>query len=111
MRSMRRSFLVSAAAVMALGLAASGAHAAPAGVDGNLDDVANDSIVERVSLDGRPFRAPQPLDVTMRMTAVDGVHRKAGYNGRLLTGAGVTLCDIDAGVDVMHPMFFRPDGG
>ncbi|NUP04626.1 MAG: S8 family serine peptidase [Polyangiaceae bacterium] len=78
---------------------------------GRVDAVAGDAKVSRIALDGRPFQAPPPLDLTARMTAVDGVHLQPSGDGHFLSGAGVTICDIDSGIDALHPMFFRPDGG
>ncbi len=31
--------------------------------------------------------------------------------GRLLTGKGITIGDVDSGLDIFHPMFFFADGG
>lgn len=69
------------------------------------------ALVERVELDGHPFTPPRPLDTTSHMIGVDAVHRQVGQDGHLLTGAGITVCDVDSGIDVLHPMFFRADGG
>ena len=74
-------------------------------------EVARDPAVKRLGLDGRPFQVPRPLDLTTRMIGADAVHRRRDASGRLITGEGVTVCDVDSGIDVMHPMFFRADGG
>lgn len=37
-----------------------------------------------------------------------GLKDKGGVD---MDGTGVTLVDIDSGIDVFHPLFFRPDGG
>lgn len=34
-----------------------------------------------------------------------------GKNGLPLTGKGVTIGDVDSGIDIFNPMFFYPDGG
>jgi subtilisin family serine protease len=67
--------------------------------------------VVRVSLDGQILPAPRPLDgTTAEVQAVD-VWRTKTAEGVSLTGAGVTVCDLDSGIDVFHPLFFRADGG
>lgn len=76
-----------------------------------VDAALRDPSVVRLALDGRPFEIPRPLDLTTRMVGVDAVHRKATFGDGALRGAGVTVCDIDAGIDALHPMFFRADGG
>ncbi|MBK9260583.1 MAG: S8 family serine peptidase [Polyangiaceae bacterium] len=66
--------------------------------------------VRRIALDGAPFQPPRPLDYTAAQIQAMDVWR-AGPDGLGFTGAGITICDIDSGVDVFHPMFFRADGG
>ncbi|MEZ4692248.1 MAG: hypothetical protein R3A12_19650 [Ignavibacteria bacterium] len=34
-----------------------------------------------------------------------------GKDGNPLTGKGVTIGDVDSGIDIFNPMFFYPDGG
>jgi MYXO-CTERM domain-containing protein len=67
--------------------------------------------VERVELDlARP--RSRPLDHTRALIQADDVWRTLDGAGLPVTGAGVIIADIDSGIDVMHPMFFRldPDG-
>lgn len=68
-------------------------------------------LIERAEFDGHPFEAPRPLNHTQELISVDDVHRTLGSTGLALTGKGITICDSDTGVDVLHPMFFRPDLG
>jgi MYXO-CTERM domain-containing protein len=76
-----------------------------------VDEVAALPRVERIVLDGSPFPPPPPLDVTAaEVQATDAWGTSAPDGGRL-AGKGITLCDIDSGIDVFHPMFFRADGG
>ncbi len=74
-------------------------------------DLAALSFVEKVELDGPPVRAPRPLDLTASLINADATWRSHVGEGPALTGAGVTICDIDNGTDIMHPLFFRADGG
>lgn len=67
--------------------------------------------VREVRFDGPLVRAPQPLDLTAQLISADATWRSRVGDGPLLTGAGVTICDVDNGLDVSHPMFFRADGG
>ncbi len=73
--------------------------------------IANEPGVARVSLDGRPYAAPRPLDLTRSLISADAVGRTRGEDGTLLRGEGITICDVDTGIDVFHPSFFRADGG
>ena len=76
-----------------------------------VDAVAALPRVERIILDGSPFPSPPPLDITAAEVQATDVWRTALPDGARLTGAGITLCDIDSGIDVFHPLFFRADGG
>ena len=67
--------------------------------------------VEKIILDGSPFPSPPPLDITAAEVQAMDAWRTALPDGTHLTGAGITLCDIDSGIDVFHPLFFRADGG
>jgi MYXO-CTERM domain-containing protein len=67
--------------------------------------------VQRIVLDGSPFPAPPPLDVTAAEVQAVDVWGTSTAEGVPLTGKGVTICDIDSGIDVFHPLFFRADGG
>jgi len=73
--------------------------------------VAGDPIIEHVELDGRPFFAPRPLDFTAGLVSGDAVRRTRDQEGAPIDGSGLVVCDIDSGIDVLHPMFFRADGG
>lgn len=77
----------------------------------DMETVAADAGVVHVSLDGRPFSVPRPLDLTTRLIHADDAHRQETLEGIPLTGRGITICDVDSGIDVMHPMLFRADGG
>jgi subtilisin family serine protease len=76
-----------------------------------VDAVAALARVEKIVLDGSPFPAPPPLDVTAAEIQATDVWRSALPDGTHLTGAGITICDIDSGIDIFHPLFFRADGG
>lgn len=79
--------------------------------------------VLRVELDGQLFPAPRPLDHTSALIAAHEVGEASspalpgspsapgGEPGLGITGAGVTVCDLDTGIDPFHPMMFRADGG
>lgn len=68
------------------------------------------ALVRRVRFDGPLVQAPRPLDLTAGLIGADATWRSK-LDGVALTGEGVTICDIDNGIDVSHPMFFRADGG
>ncbi len=76
-----------------------------------VDGVAALPRVERIVLDGSPFPSPPPLDVTTAEVQATDVWGTSAADGVPLAGKGITLCDIDSGIDVFHPMFFRADGG
>ena len=109
------------AALRALGVKiATGEDGAPRGYDrfviadlpaSAVEAVAALGRVEKILLDGSPFPAPPPLDVTAAEVQATDLWRTALPDGTHLTGAGVTICDIDSGIDVFHPLFFRADGG
>lgn len=67
--------------------------------------------VVKISLDGPAFRPPRPLDGTTREVQATDAWLTEAPEGGPLTGRGITVCDIDSGVDVFHPLFFRADGG
>lgn len=66
--------------------------------------------VERVELDMRRWTRP-PLDLTVDEINADAVWSTLDDVGLPVTGHGVTIADLDAPVDVTHPLFFRADGG
>lgn len=76
-----------------------------------LPRVAALDFVERIELAAPPFGAPPPLEGTTREIEAQDAWRTDDPQGFPLAGTGVTLCDVDSGVDVFHPMFFRADGG
>ncbi|MBI4700870.1 MAG: S8 family serine peptidase [Deltaproteobacteria bacterium] len=67
--------------------------------------------VEAIALDGAPFGFPRPLDYTAAEIQAVDAWRTALGDGTPLAGQGVTVCDVDSGIDVFHPLFFRADGG
>jgi len=67
--------------------------------------------VRNVTLDGGVVPHPRPLDVTTELMHAPQVHRLRNQAGMDLTGQGMTICDVDSGIDVFHPLFFRADGG
>ena len=77
-----------------------------------VQDVAALPGVSRIVLDGSPCVPPRPLDKTAgEIQAFDAWRRWDAAGEAKLTGAGVTVCDIDSGIDPFHPLFFRADGG
>lgn len=64
----------------------------------------------RLALDRPVLRPPPPVDHTIEQVEAPALWRAAAPVGPL-TGAGVTLCDIDSGIDPFHPLFFRADAG
>ncbi len=66
--------------------------------------------VERVSLDRPLLPAPPPLDATIQEVGAPDVWRERA-SMLPVRGAGVTVCDIDSGIDPFHPQFFRADAG
>lgn len=67
--------------------------------------------VRRVHDDGSPFGLLPPLDVLGPEVQAPDVWRQLDALGLPVSGAGQTVCIIDVGLDVHHPVFFRPDGG
>ena len=58
-----------------------------------------------------PMLQRPPLDVSGPEVQADAVHLALGDTGTLLTGSGIIIQNLDTGLDVTHPVFFRPDGG
>ncbi len=58
-----------------------------------------------------PLNQHPPLDVSGPEIQADETHLSLGADSAFLDGTGVVLMDLDTGVDVTHPVFFRPDGG
>lgn len=65
----------------------------------------------RLHADARPMEFPRPLVQTTETIGASGVWGMRDALGAELDGEGLTVCDIDSGIDVLHPMFFRDDGG
>jgi subtilisin family serine protease len=65
----------------------------------------------RIHADARPMEFPRPLVQTTETIGASAVWGKRDALGAELDGQGLTVCDIDSGIDVLHPMFFRDDGG
>jgi subtilisin family serine protease len=65
----------------------------------------------RLHADARPMEFPRPLVQTTETIGASGVWGMRDALGAELDGEGLTICDIDSGIDVLHPMFFRDDGG
>ena len=73
--------------------------------------IAADTRFERIAID-LPRRRLPPLDASRRETAVNAALRALlARDGKLLDGTGVTIADIDSGIYVQHPSFFRADAG
>ncbi|MFO0616152.1 MAG: S8 family serine peptidase [Polyangiaceae bacterium] len=66
--------------------------------------------VDRVALDGPVLPSPRPLDHTTLITGAQATWADLS-SPTALTGQGITICDVDSGIDVFHPLFFRADGG
>ena len=76
-----------------------------------LDQFAALPITQRIDL-AKPLHAHQPLDISVPEIQADAVNEMlGGQSGSLLTGTGVTVANFDSGIDVLHPSFFRADGG
>lgn len=67
--------------------------------------------VAALRVDAPPLPIVRPLDLTAELIAADAVWRTKDDGGLPVTGAGITVCDVDSGIDPRHPMFFRADGG
>ncbi len=58
-----------------------------------------------------PEFVPPPTDVTAARVQADALWQGGSRPNRGFTGAGVTIANIDSGIDVYHPHFFRADAG
>jgi subtilisin family serine protease len=57
-------------------------------------------------------RLVQPLTGSVRETRIQAARRALlAKDGTYLGGAGTKIADIDSGIDLFHPAFFRADGG
>jgi len=62
-------------------------------------------------LGAEPARLPgrmRPLEITTRETGASAAHLRPDSS---VTGEGRTIALLDSPVDILHPAFFRPDGG
>ncbi len=88
----------------------SGAFAAKIGAPQLAALVADPSVV-RVACD-LPREAPRPLAGSARETGIAAARRALrAKDGRLHDGSGVKIADVDSGLFVFHPAFFRADAG
>lgn len=53
----------------------------------------------------------RPLIVSRPEVQAEQAWQVTSPLGGTLSGAGVTICDFDTGIDYLHPMFFAADGG
>ena len=67
--------------------------------------------VELVETGWFPRSGLPPLDISTPEVGSPQVWVERDASGVPLTGSGVVIADLDTGVDVFHPNFFRPDGG
>lgn len=75
------------------------------------DRLAADRRISRLAID-LPRRRLRPLDASRTEThANDALRAMLTKSGTLLDGTGVTIADIDSGIYVHHPAFFRADAG
>lgn len=72
-----------------------------------LDALASFPPLIRAEVAWRPLTV-LPVDVTAAEVGALAVHRRPDLGA---TGKGVIVADIDSGIDVLHPAFFRADGG
>lgn len=76
----------------------------------DLDGLASLDCIARIDTPWRPA-VRRPLNLSVVETEAVAMWERADSQQRHLTGQGVIIADLDSGVDVMHPAFFRPDGG
>jgi MYXO-CTERM domain-containing protein len=67
--------------------------------------------VTAVFLDRPLHGVVSPLDHTAVEVEATAVWNTVSEAGLPVTGHGVTVCDMDAGIDVFHPLLWRADGG
>ncbi|MBU1701134.1 MAG: S8 family serine peptidase [Candidatus Eisenbacteria bacterium] len=75
-----------------------------------LADLADLPAVERLDTTWRPA-VQRPLDLSVPETQVDQVWAQVDALQQPICGEGVTIADLDTGIDIFHPGFFRDDGG
>ncbi len=66
--------------------------------------------IEQLDAQWRPAMRP-PLDLSCPEVQADQVWAEVDGGQRPIRGQGVVIADLDTGVDVFHPGFFRDDGG
>ncbi len=66
--------------------------------------------VREVELDRPGGGVLRPLEGTVAEIQAHAVWRE-GSADIALTGQGMVVCNIDSGIDIFHPLFFRPDAG
>ncbi len=80
--------------------------------DANLDSLESlagfDNII-RIESTFKPSLSPT-LDISNPLVGASHV-LATSYDGLSVDGTGVILANIDTGVDIYHPAFFKPDGG
>ena len=76
------------------------------------------SVLRRLADEGWGIQVARPLDQAIAPTRVTGLEIEAdalmaaGATPRDgFTGAGITVMDVDSGIDPFHPHLFRADGG
>lgn len=72
-----------------------------------IEEVASSDVFERMESCWEPIILP-PSEVIADLTGVAAQRRMPSLGW---TGEGVVVTDIDSGIDVLHPAFFRADGG
>ena len=72
-----------------------------------IEEVARSERFERMESCWDPILIP-PSEVVDNLTGVAAARRSPALGW---TGEGVVVTDIDSGIDILHPAFFRADGG
>lgn len=90
-------------------------YGARVALPGGLDLVARDPHVKQLLPAFPPVVHPLPFPSQRgkvhTLTHADRTWPLRDGEGRRVAGAGVVICDIDDGVDLYHPFFFRADAG
>jgi len=74
-----------------------------------IETIAAEGDIVRIESTRRPFQCPT-LDVSNPQVQASAVWN--GYPGLgTIDGAGVIVANVDTGIDIFHPGFFKPDGG
>ena len=85
-------------------------HIYPARVNlDSLESILSFPGLERIENSFRPA-ATSTLDVSNPQVQASGVWNPIGMK-RSFLGDGVTIVDVDTGIDIYHPAFFKTDGG